>query len=143
MLLRRVKERMRRLTSELNAGKTPVDSSLRELRQDIEELAPALGALQRHVAARVSHQLDTVTVERRLRWVLRRTAVLIAALARSGVDTAELLRLLSCLRGSLQRPRPGRLLAALARATLVPPRPTRSLRIRALQQRRPSPGAES
>ena len=97
VLLRRVKERMRRLTSELDAGKTPADSSLRELRQDVEELAPALGALQRRAAARVSHELDTVAVERRLRWVLRRTAVLIAALARSGVDTAESSRLLIVL----------------------------------------------
>ena len=97
VLLRRVKERMRRVTSELDAGKTPADSSLRELRQDVEELAPALGALQRRAAARVSHELDTVALERRLRWVLRRTAVLITALARSGVDTAESSRLLIVL----------------------------------------------
>ena len=97
VLLRRVKERMRRVTSELDAGKTPADSSLRELRQDVEELAPALGAIQRRAAAHVSHELDTVAVERRLRWVLRRTAVLITALARSGVDTAESSRLLIVL----------------------------------------------
>jgi hypothetical protein len=97
VLLRRVEERMRRLTSELDAGKTPADSSLRELRQDVEELAPAVVALQRRAAARASHELDTVGVERRLRRVLRRTAVLVAALARSGVDTAESSRLLIVL----------------------------------------------
>jgi hypothetical protein len=96
-LLRRVEERMRRLTSELDAGKTPADSSLRKLRQDVEELAPAVGALQRRAAAPVSYELDTVAVERRLRRVLRRTAVLIAALARSGVDTTESSRLLIVL----------------------------------------------
>lgn len=97
VLLRRVEERMRRLTSELDAGKTPADSSLRELRQDVEELAPAVGALQRRAAASVRQELDTVGVEQRLRRVLRQTAVLIAALARSGVGTAESSRLLIVL----------------------------------------------
>lgn len=97
LLLRRVEERMRRVKSELDAGRTPADSSLRELRQDVEELTPAVVALQRRAAARARHELDTVGVERRLRRVLRRVAVLIAALARSGVDTAESSRLLIVL----------------------------------------------
>jgi hypothetical protein len=97
VLLRRVEERMRRVKAELDAGKTPADSSLRELRQDVEELAPAVVALQRRAAARARHELDTVGVERRLRRVLGRAAVLIAALARSGVYTAESSRLLIVL----------------------------------------------
>jgi hypothetical protein len=96
VLLRRVEERMRRVKSELDAGKTPADSSLRELRQDVQELAPAVVVLQRRAAARARHGLDTVGVER-LRRVLRRAAVLIAALARSGVDTDESSRLLIVL----------------------------------------------
>ena len=97
VLLRRVEERMRRVKSELDAGKTPADSSLRELRQDVQELAPAVVALQRRAAARARHELDTVGVEGLLRRVLRRAAVLIAALARSGVDTDESSRLLIVL----------------------------------------------
>jgi hypothetical protein len=95
--LQRVEESMRRVKRELDAGRTPADRSLRELRRNVAALAPALGALERNVAARTSSELDIEGVQRRLRRVLARAAVLAAALARAKIDTPESARLVRVL----------------------------------------------
>jgi hypothetical protein len=95
--LRRVEQSMRRVNGELDAGRTPGDRSLRELRRNVDALTPALGALERHAAPDTSVEVGIEGVKRRLRRVLAGAAALVAGLARSGVDTPESARLLTAL----------------------------------------------
>jgi hypothetical protein len=95
--LRRVEHSIERVKSQLDAGKAPPGSSLRALRKNVEELAPAVVALERHMASHSSPELDTGGVGRRLRRALAGAAALVSALARSGVDTPESGRLVSVL----------------------------------------------
>jgi hypothetical protein len=104
-LLRRVERRIRRVTSELDEGRTPPTETLRALREDVEALPPAVRSLERDVAPR----LGVPGVHRALRRVLARTGPLVQALARSGPDTPEARRL-------------GHALAALEALVAVEPR---------------------
>jgi hypothetical protein len=95
--LRRVKRRVSRVKSEVDAGRAPADSSLRALRHDVAGLALAVAQLERHIASHPSHELDTARVERGLQRARAAAAALVAALARMGVDTLESGRLTSVL----------------------------------------------
>jgi hypothetical protein len=88
---------MKRVESELRAGRAPARRSLRALRRNVQELAPAVLALERRLASHPSHALGTGGVERRLRRAFAGAAALVAALARSGVDTPESSRLVRAL----------------------------------------------
>jgi hypothetical protein len=90
-LMRRVDRRVGRARSDLRAGRKPREGSLRNLRQDVQALPPAVLVLERNADAR--GDLDVEGVKRRLRRVLATTGSLVAALARSGIDTPETGRL--------------------------------------------------
>jgi hypothetical protein len=98
-LLRRVDRRVGRARSDLHAGRKPTEGSLRHLRQDVQALPPAVVVLERHAATHARGDLDVDGVKRRLRRVLATTGSLVAALARSGIDTPESARLARVLAG--------------------------------------------
>jgi hypothetical protein len=88
-----------RVNSRLDAGRAPAARLLRELRQNVEALAPAAAALERFMASHPSDDLDAVGVDRRLRRALAAATGLVTALARSGVDTPESGLLVRALEG--------------------------------------------
>jgi hypothetical protein len=114
-LLRRADRRIGHARSHLRAGRKPTEGLLRNLRQDVQALPPAVVVLERHADARGDDGVEGV--KRRLRRVLATTGSLVAALARSGIQTPEsarLARMLAALTGTgspdaaLSEPRRGR-----------------------------------
>jgi hypothetical protein len=98
VLLRHVNEGIRNVNRQLAAGRVPSESSLRDLRKNVEELVPAVDALERHRAAGPSVPGGRARLERGLRRAVAGAVVLVVALVRSGADTAESERLLGLLR---------------------------------------------
>jgi hypothetical protein len=98
VLLRRVNEGIGNLNRELAAGRVPSDGSLRDLRHNVEELAPTVDALERQRAAVPGVPGGRARFERGLRRAIAGAVVLVGALVRSGADTAESERLLGLLR---------------------------------------------
>jgi hypothetical protein len=90
-----------------------------KLRQNVEELVPAVDALERHRVSDTGVPGGRVRFERGLRRAVAGAVVLVAALVRSGADTAESERLLGPLRrfagtarGARATERPGAAYAA-------------------------------
>jgi hypothetical protein len=98
VLLRHVNEGIRNLNRDLAGGHSPSEGSLRDLRHNVEELVPAVDALERHSATGQSVPGGRARFERGLRRALAGAVVLVAALVRSDADTAESERLLGLLR---------------------------------------------
>jgi hypothetical protein len=98
VLLRHVNQGIRNLQRELAAGRVPPERSLRDLRKNVEELVPAVDALERHRVPGPGVPGGQARFERGLRRAVAGAVVLVAALVRSGADTAESERLLGVLR---------------------------------------------
>jgi hypothetical protein len=97
-MLRHVDEGIRNVNRQLAAGQMPSESSLHDLRQNVEELVPAVDALERHRVSGTGVPGGRARFERGLRRTVAAAVVLVAALVRSGADTAESERLLGILR---------------------------------------------
>jgi hypothetical protein len=119
MLLRHVNEGIRNVNRELAAGRAPSQRSLHNLGQNVEELVPAVDALERHKVSGTGVPGGRARFERGLRRAVAGAVVLVAALVRSGADTTESERLLGLLRrlagtarGARATERPGAAYAA-------------------------------
>ncbi len=110
---------IRNMNRELAAGRVPSQSSLHNLRKNVEELVPAVDALERHKVSGTGVPGGRARFERGLRRAVAGAVVLVAALVRSGADMTESERLLGLLRrlagiarGARATERPGAAYAA-------------------------------
>jgi hypothetical protein len=98
VLVRNVNEGIRSVSRKLASGRVLWEGSLRDLRQDVEELVPAVDALERHRVVGPGVPGGQARFERAVRRAVAGAAVLVAAFVRSGGGTAESERLLGLLR---------------------------------------------